>query len=140
MKHNGATDEIQELAALYALGSLSQREARSFELHLQEGCSSCAAELQTFQNTAAGIGLSAAEVEPPEYLRDLLSARIEREPQDEIPAKKVFAGNLKTDALEARPAPAKPAPVRVRTIWAAFPTLDGEMPERMSSFTSALMV
>jgi anti-sigma-K factor RskA len=112
LKHNRATDEIQELAALYALGSLSQREARSFELHLQEGCASCEAELNRFENTVAGIGLSTAEVEPPEYLRDLLSARIEREPQDEIPSGAASAGTLKEHASEIRPAPTKPAPGR----------------------------
>ena len=112
MKHNGANDEIQELAALYALGSLSQREARSFELHLQEGCASCQAEFNIFQNTMAGIGLSAAEVEPPDYLRDLLSARIEREPQNKISSGAASAATPKEPVPETRPAPIKSAPGR----------------------------
>lgn len=69
---------MQELTALYALGSLSQREAHGFELHLQEGCASCEADLRRFEITLTGIGLDTEEAGPPEYLRDLLSARIDR--------------------------------------------------------------
>lgn len=112
MKHNGVTDEIQELTALYALESLSQREAGSFELHLREGCASCEAELKIFRDTLASIGLSAPEVESPEYLRDLLSARIEREPQDDLPSGKASAVIPKKDVPEIRLGPTKPAPAR----------------------------
>jgi anti-sigma-K factor RskA len=81
LKHERATEEVRELAALYALGSLTQHEARSFELHVQEGCSVCESEIRKFERTVAGIGFSAEEVEPPGYIRDLLLARVEREPQ-----------------------------------------------------------
>ena len=82
MKHERATEEVRELAALYALGSMSQHEAHSFEIHLREGCSVCEAEVRRFEHTAAGIGLAADETTPPEFLRDLLIARVEREAQD----------------------------------------------------------
>ena len=36
MKHERLTEEVQELAALYALGALTQHEARSFEIHLRD--------------------------------------------------------------------------------------------------------
>ena len=72
MRHERATEEIRELTALYALGSLTQREARSFELHMNEGCSVCEAEFRKFKHAAAGIGFTAAEVAPPDYIRDLL--------------------------------------------------------------------
>jgi hypothetical protein len=75
------TEEIRELAALYALGALTQHEARSFEIHLHGGCPVCKSELSRLEHAAAGIGLAAEEMETPEYLRDLLLARIEREPQ-----------------------------------------------------------
>lgn len=69
------------MAALYALGSLTQHEARSFEIHIREGCSICEAELHKYERTAAGIGFAVDEIDAPDYIRDLLSARIERESQ-----------------------------------------------------------
>lgn len=79
MKHERTTEDIRELAALYALGSLTQHEARSFEIHIQEGCAACEAEAHRFARTLAEMGFAAEEVPAPEYLRDLLLARIERE-------------------------------------------------------------
>lgn len=81
MKHERATEEIRELAALYALGSLTQHEARSFEIHMREGCSVCEEEFRKFRQAAAGIGFATAEIAPPDYIQDLLLARVEREPQ-----------------------------------------------------------
>jgi anti-sigma-K factor RskA len=86
LNHERATEDIREQAALYALGSLTQHEARSFEMHLREGCAVCEAELRRFERTVAGIGFAVDEAETPEYLRDLLLARIEREPQEAIAA------------------------------------------------------
>jgi anti-sigma-K factor RskA len=80
LKHERVTEEIRELAALYALGALTQHEARSFEIHLHD-CPVCKSELSRLEHAAAGIGLAAEEIETPEYVRDLLLARIEREPQ-----------------------------------------------------------
>jgi hypothetical protein len=85
LRHERATEELRESAALYALGSLTQQEARSLEIHVEQGCSVCSSELERFQHAAAGIGLAAAEVAAPEYIRDLLAARIEREPQSAPP-------------------------------------------------------
>jgi len=87
LKHEAATEEVRELAAFYALGVLTQHEARAFEAHLMEGCSVCKSELQKFEQTAAAIGLGSEEAETPEYVRDLLLARIERKPQVPISAK-----------------------------------------------------
>jgi hypothetical protein len=85
LRHERATEELRELAALYALGSLTQQEARSFELHRKEGCSVCEAEFRKFERAVAGIGLAADEAASPEYIRDLLAARMEREPQTAQP-------------------------------------------------------
>lgn len=86
MRHERATEELREIAALYALGSLTQQEARSFENHIKEGCTICEAEQRKYERAVTAIGLSAEEAAPPEYIRDLLSARIEREPQAAAPA------------------------------------------------------
>jgi anti-sigma-K factor RskA len=86
LKHERATEEIRELAALYALGSLTQHEARSFEAHMREGCTVCEAEFHRFAHTIAGMGFAAEEVPAPDYIRDLLLARIDREPQLKEPA------------------------------------------------------
>jgi anti-sigma-K factor RskA len=79
LKHERATEEIRELAALYALGSLTQHEARSFETHMSEGCSICEAEFHRFEHIVAVMGFAADETAAPDYVRDLLLARIERE-------------------------------------------------------------
>jgi len=79
VKHERATEEIRELAALYALGSLTQHEARSFEIHMREGCGVCEGEYRKFARTIAELGFASEEVAAPDYLRDLLLARVERE-------------------------------------------------------------
>ena len=81
MKHQGITEEGQTIAALYALGALSQHEAQSFENHLREGCAACQDELNEFELVAGTIGLGSAEATPPAYIRDILKSRIEKEPQ-----------------------------------------------------------
>jgi hypothetical protein len=60
---------------------LTQQEAHSFENHLKEGCSVCAAECRKFERAVVRIGFAAEEASAPEYIRDLIAARIEREPQ-----------------------------------------------------------
>jgi hypothetical protein len=79
VKHERATEEIRELAALYALGALTQHEAQSFEIHMHEGCSICEAEFRKFEHVVAGMGFAVDEAPAPDYVRDLLLARIERE-------------------------------------------------------------
>jgi anti-sigma-K factor RskA len=96
LKHERATEEIRELAALYALGSLTQHEARSFEAHMREGCTVCEAELHRFAHTIAGMGFAAEEVPAPDYIRDLLLARIDREPRLKEPATAGPVGETKS--------------------------------------------
>jgi anti-sigma-K factor RskA len=79
LRHEVPTEESQETAALYALGALSQHEARAFEAHLRQGCEVCQKELDDFAGVVDAMSADAAEVAPPAYLRDLLSARIEKE-------------------------------------------------------------
>jgi anti-sigma-K factor RskA len=81
LNHERITEDVRELAALYALGSLTQNEARSFELHIQEGCTACEAELRRIERIVSGIGFSADEAEVPGKVRELLRERMNREPQ-----------------------------------------------------------
>jgi anti-sigma-K factor RskA len=103
VKHERATEEIRELAALYALGSLTQHEADSFEIHMREGCSICEAEFRRFENIIAGIGFAVDEVAPPDYVRDLLLARIERE---NPPAAPEVSQNKPSESQSQLPKPA----------------------------------
>jgi len=57
-------DEMRDLAALYALGSLTQHEARSFEEHLGEGCGSCTEELGEFNAVVTNLAFAVAAAEP----------------------------------------------------------------------------
>jgi anti-sigma-K factor RskA len=86
LKHERATEEVREQAALYALGSMTQHEAHSYEIHLRDGCTVCETELHKYERTAAGIGLAAEEIPASDYIRDLLLARVDKEPQDSASA------------------------------------------------------
>ena len=124
MKHQEVSEETREKAALYALGSLSQLEARAFEAHLREGCDVCAAELSEFQGVVGALDSGFAEEAPPPYLRDLLAVRISREPQEpfqkEIPRREISHRPDRTDDARREVAPALPAPSRRGAIlpWA----------------------
>lgn len=110
LNHNRVTREGQETAALYALGSLSQHEARAFDTHLHDGCPACYAELEQFDRVVGVLGTAAAPVAPPGYLRDLLAVRIERE-VSETPA---ASGSV-------LPFPEKPSPIHGRVAPARSP-------------------
>jgi anti-sigma-K factor RskA len=79
LKHECITKEGQEIAALYALGALSQFEARAFDAHLREGCPACDLELKQFDEVVGLLGAAVEPVAPSGYVRDLLSVRIQRE-------------------------------------------------------------
>lgn len=79
LRHDVPTEDSQESAALYALGALSQHEARAFEVHLRQGCEVCERELREFTAVVDALSAGTAEAAPSAYLRDLLGARIEKE-------------------------------------------------------------
>ena len=85
MKHECITKEGQEIAALYALGALSQFEARAFDVHIREGCLACDLELKQFDEVVGLLGAAVEPVAAPAYVRDLLAMRIQRE-ASEAPA------------------------------------------------------
>src|SRR5438552_1201880 len=76
-------EEIQELAALYALGALSQHEAHAFESRLAEGDTASESELRAFESVVASLSLAALEAEPPADAKNKLFARLagERAPR-----------------------------------------------------------
>lgn len=77
MTDHAAANHMTDVAMLYALGTLSQHEARSFEEHLSEGCADCKAELESFEITVRALGFSAPEELPPARLREELVARVD---------------------------------------------------------------
>jgi anti-sigma-K factor RskA len=81
MEHKLATDQVKEQAALYALGALSQIEARAFENHIADGCEVCQAEVAGFDGVVGLLGLAAPPVSPPPHLRETLTAMIAKEPR-----------------------------------------------------------
>jgi anti-sigma-K factor RskA len=109
LKHERATEEIRELAALYALGSLTQHEARSFEIHMREGCTVCEGEFHKFARTIAEMGFASEEVPAPDYIRDLLLARIEREHQPVAPAQAQRRDSM-IEPSQGKSAPASAGP------------------------------
>ena len=85
MSHDKPTEEIREIAALFSLGALTQHEAASFEAHIRKGCPVCEAEYYKFKHITAEIGLAVNEANAPDYIRELILARIERETPEETP-------------------------------------------------------
>jgi anti-sigma factor ChrR (cupin superfamily) len=80
MNHNGSVKhEKQELAALYALGALSQHEARAFEALLSEGDAQAQNDLRSFEAVTAALAFDAPEAAPPAEIKNKLLARIAEE-------------------------------------------------------------
>jgi anti-sigma factor ChrR (cupin superfamily) len=77
MKHSVADDQIKEQLALYALGALSQQEARAVENHLAEGCDVCASELKPFESVVQALGFAAFPATPPTGVRAKLIGLLE---------------------------------------------------------------
>ena len=73
--HRFSDEEIQERASLYALGALSQHEARTFEEHL-EGCAVCAEELEGFAEVVGALAYGWPEETPPAYVREKLTSLV----------------------------------------------------------------
>ncbi|MBV9211432.1 MAG: cupin domain-containing protein [Acidobacteria bacterium] len=86
MNHCWLEEETQERASLYALGAMSQREARSFEEHLAEGCETCLSELEDFEAVMNKLAFGAPEASPREEARDKLLSRLSAEDETPPPA------------------------------------------------------
>lgn len=81
MKHSVADEQIREQLALYALGALSQQEARVVEFHLAENCEVCASELQQFESVVEALGFSVRPAMPPASVREKLISGLAKETQ-----------------------------------------------------------
>ena len=86
MQSNNNHEDFQARAALYALGALSQFEARAFEDELAIAADEARVEVAEFEAIVSQFGLSAEAAPPPADLRSQLMARIASEPQ---PAAKI---------------------------------------------------
>lgn len=73
------TDEVLELAALYALGALSAEEAATFEAHLAEGCPTCENEANAFATILGHLGYGVLPVTPRAEVRSRLLNRVRAE-------------------------------------------------------------
>jgi len=73
------THEVEEQAALYAMGASSPEEAARFRARIASGCALCIAELQACQDALAALAFSAGEVSPPLSARSRLMKRIAEE-------------------------------------------------------------
>lgn len=78
MKDDHTKEETQANAALYALGALSQIEARTFE-NARKSDSEVDQEAAEFEALIGFLGLTADEAEPSPYIRDLILNRFEKE-------------------------------------------------------------
>ena len=72
MINSEAHIELEGVAASYALGALSQDEARSFEEHLREGCDVCRAEVEAFGEVVAALSFGVKEESPSPEVREKL--------------------------------------------------------------------
>lgn len=79
-----STEDVQEMAAAYALGTLTQHEARAVEAHLSEhGSDALANELASFEAVTASLAFAVKEALPPAKLRQELLSKIAEQPQTE---------------------------------------------------------
>ncbi len=76
MQHLMPTDEVLEVAALYALGALGPEEAAAFEGHLGEGCRACEEEVKAFAAIIEHLGYAAPPQSPRPEVLDRLIARV----------------------------------------------------------------
>lgn len=77
MAHRTATDEIRELASLFAAGALPAGEEAQFQEHAKT-CSVCAEEARAFREAASWLLFASEDIAAPPGLRDKLMARIQQ--------------------------------------------------------------
>ena len=93
MQHPAVTDEILELASMFAAGALSPEQEKEFQEHLH-GCALCAEEARTFQEAASQISLASGGMAAPARVRDKLIARIrESAPAPEVRIMRAVEGS-----------------------------------------------
>ncbi len=106
--HQTITDELREQAFAFAVGSLSEVEAKAYRRHIA-GCAVCRSEERSARSLAADLAVSAPRVTPPRSIRERLLER-------------VFA-----PAQGAKATP-EPTPVQTWKTWAGAATGAGAPP------------
>jgi anti-sigma factor ChrR (cupin superfamily) len=81
MNYCAAEDQMKDRALLYALGTLTQNEARAFEDHLADGCNDCEAELRASEQLTHSLAFDAAEIEPPTRVFERVVGFVTKEKQ-----------------------------------------------------------
>ena len=102
-------DELDTLAAVYAVGALDGDDLARFEDHLASGCAACTAALRQHDETFARLVSAGPRVEPPADVRDALIARLAATAPRSLPAPRrwvpraaaIAGGMLVTAALGA---------------------------------------
>jgi putative transcriptional regulator len=102
MKHSVADDHVREQLALYALGALSQQEARVVEHHLAEGCEVCASELQPFDSVVEALGFAVLSATPQAGVRAKLISRLVEETKTVSPPLREALRNYSLRANEGK--------------------------------------
>jgi anti-sigma factor RsiW len=69
MPDHNPTEEIEQQAALFALGALPEEEAKKFEQRLAAECPVCRAELRECRQAVAALALSVPQIAPPPAAR-----------------------------------------------------------------------
>lgn len=77
--HHQLTNELAELAALFALGLLDPDQAQDFEHHLSAGCRVCSREVEAVRETAALVAFRARPISPPLSLKSRVIAAVRQE-------------------------------------------------------------
>lgn len=80
MINHESLDEVQALAAAYALGTLDADAAAAFEAHLAQGCARCAGEVEAFQRVAVDLAEAGTVAAPPAAVRARVLRRAGADP------------------------------------------------------------
>jgi len=115
-------DEMLELCAAYALGTIEEKDRKRLEAHLSEGCPECEHALREFGHGATLLAASAPRILPMPELRDRALGSVESEEQAEgaipVGAERRRAG---VDPFAGRePGKVVPMPRTGRPAWFAW--------------------
>ena len=69
-------DELRELCALYALGTLDPASTRELEAHLETGCPDCQRDLDEFQRVSGLLAYAAPSTSPEAGAKERLLSRV----------------------------------------------------------------
>ena len=81
MKGINCSSQMTELAPLYAVGALRGEELQEFEVHLEQGCENCRAEVDSFSHVAVELAYSCDPQTPSAQLRERVIAKVAEQAQ-----------------------------------------------------------